>query len=118
RPGRCADDSPPGRRGDPARGRDVRRPERRRAQAVREGRVSHDARRAGRHPQYGRRAERADGARRRVDLTGTEQLVLSGPTVTLRPLSIADPAALAPAAPPSRPHHTYTRVPDGAAEAE
>jgi RimJ/RimL family protein N-acetyltransferase len=53
-----------------------------------------------------------------VGLTGTDQLVLSGGTVTLRPLSLADAAALAAAAAESRQHYTYTRVPDGLAEAE
>jgi N-acetyltransferase len=53
-----------------------------------------------------------------VGLTGTDQLVLSGATVTLRPLSIADAAALAAAAAESRQQYTYTRVPDGVAEAE
>jgi RimJ/RimL family protein N-acetyltransferase len=48
----------------------------------------------------------------------TEQPVLAGPTVTLRPLSIADAAALAEAAAESRQHYTYTTVPDGVAEAE
>ena len=53
-----------------------------------------------------------------MGLTGTDQLVLSGATVTLRPLSIADAAALAAAAAESRRHYTYTRVPHGVAEAE
>jgi len=48
----------------------------------------------------------------------TEQPVLAGPTVTLRPLSIADAAALAEAAAESRQHYTYTSVPTGIAEAE
>lgn len=47
-----------------------------------------------------------------------DQPVLSGPTVTLRPLSIADARALAAAAAESRQHYTYTRVPDGLGEAE
>ena len=47
-----------------------------------------------------------------------DQPVLSGPTVTLRPLSIADAGALAAAAAESREHYTYTRVPDGVAQAE
>jgi N-acetyltransferase len=47
-----------------------------------------------------------------------EQPVLAGPTVTLRPLSIADAAALAEAAAESRQHYTYTSVPTGIAEAE
>jgi len=46
------------------------------------------------------------------------QPVLSGPTVTLRALSIADAATLATAGAESRQHYTYTRVPDGLAEAE
>jgi RimJ/RimL family protein N-acetyltransferase len=53
-----------------------------------------------------------------VDLTRVDELVLSGPTVTLRPLSIADATPLAAAAAESRQHYTYTRVPDGIAEAE
>jgi RimJ/RimL family protein N-acetyltransferase len=53
-----------------------------------------------------------------VDLTRVDELVLSGPTVTLRSLSIADAAALAAAAVESRQHYSYTRVPDGIAEAE
>ena len=48
----------------------------------------------------------------------TDQLVLSGPSVTLRPLAITDAAALADAAAESRQHYIYTRVPDGVAEAE
>jgi len=44
--------------------------------------------------------------------------VLEGPTVTLRPLAIADAAALAAAAAESRQHYTYTRVPDGVEEAK
>jgi N-acetyltransferase len=47
-----------------------------------------------------------------------EQPVLEGPTVTLRPLSGADAGALAEAAAESRQQYTYTRVPDGIAEAE
>ena len=47
-----------------------------------------------------------------------DQPVLAGPTVTLRPLSIADAGALAAAAAESREHYTYTRVPDGVAQAE
>jgi N-acetyltransferase len=43
----------------------------------------------------------------------TAPLVLQGPTVTLRPLSPADAAALAAAASESRDHYEYTRVPDG-----
>jgi N-acetyltransferase len=46
------------------------------------------------------------------------QPVLSGPTVTLRPLAIADAGALAVAAAESRQHYVYTRVPDGVGEAE
>ena len=48
----------------------------------------------------------------------TDQLVLSGPSVTLRPLAITDAAALADAAAESRQHYVFTRVPDGIAEAE
>ena len=44
--------------------------------------------------------------------------MLEGPTVTLRPLAIADAAALAAAAEESRQHYTYTRVPDGVEEAK
>jgi len=44
-------------------------------------------------------------------------LVLEGPTVTLRPLSPADAAALAAAAAESRDHFMYTRVPDGIEDA-
>ena len=47
-----------------------------------------------------------------------DQPVLSGPTVTLRVLSIADAGALAAAAGESRQHYTYTRVPDGIEEAK
>ncbi len=47
-----------------------------------------------------------------------DQPVLSGPTVTLRPLAIADAGALAAAAAESRQHYVYTRVPDGIGEAE
>jgi N-acetyltransferase len=46
------------------------------------------------------------------------QPVLSGPTVTLRPLTISDAGALAMAAAESRQHYVYTRVPDGVGEAE
>jgi RimJ/RimL family protein N-acetyltransferase len=46
------------------------------------------------------------------------QPVLSGPTVTLRPLAIADAGALAVAAAESRQHYIYTRVPEGIGEAE
>jgi RimJ/RimL family protein N-acetyltransferase len=46
------------------------------------------------------------------------QPVLSGPTVTLRPLAVADAGALAAAAAESRQYYTYTRVPNGVAEAE
>jgi N-acetyltransferase len=46
------------------------------------------------------------------------QPVLSGPTVTVRPLAIADAGALAAAAAESRQHYVYTRVPDGVGEAE
>jgi N-acetyltransferase len=48
----------------------------------------------------------------------TAQPVLTGATVTLRPLSMADAGALAAAAAESRQHYTYTRVPDGVEEAE
>jgi RimJ/RimL family protein N-acetyltransferase len=44
--------------------------------------------------------------------------VLRGPTVTLRPPSVADAAALAAAASESREHYVYTRVPDGVADAQ
>ena len=44
-------------------------------------------------------------------------LVLEGPTVTLRPLTMADAAALAAAASESRGEYTLTRVPDGADDA-
>ncbi len=47
-----------------------------------------------------------------------KQPVLEGATVTLRPLAVADAAALAAAAAESREHYVYTRVPDGVAEAE
>ena len=47
-----------------------------------------------------------------------KQPVLAGATVTLRPLTISDAAALAAAAAESREHYVYTRVPDGVAEAE
>ena len=47
-----------------------------------------------------------------------EQPVLAGPTVTLRPLTLADASALAEAAAESRQHYIYTRVPAGVAEAE
>ncbi len=47
-----------------------------------------------------------------------DQPVLSGPTVTLRPLAIADAGALAVAAAESRQHYIYTRVPEGIGEAE
>ncbi|PYN91597.1 MAG: GNAT family N-acetyltransferase [Candidatus Rokuibacteriota bacterium] len=46
-----------------------------------------------------------------------EPLVLRGPTVTLRPLSDADAAALAVAASDSRDQYEYTRVPDGVEDA-
>lgn len=45
-------------------------------------------------------------------------LVLQGPTVTLRPLSPADAAALAVAASESRDQYGYTRVPDGVEDAQ
>jgi RimJ/RimL family protein N-acetyltransferase len=44
-------------------------------------------------------------------------LVLSGPTVTLRPLAAADAGALAAAAAESREQYVYTRVPDGVEDA-
>jgi RimJ/RimL family protein N-acetyltransferase len=47
-----------------------------------------------------------------------EPPVLTGSTVTLRPLSMADAGALAEAAAESREHYTFTRVPDGIKEAE
>ncbi len=50
-------------------------------------------------------------------MTGAGQPVLRGPTVTLRPLSIADAAALAAAAAESREEYGYTRVPDGVDDA-
>jgi N-acetyltransferase len=53
-----------------------------------------------------------------VGLMLAEQPVLAGPTVTLRPLSIADAAALAVAAAESRQHYTYTGVPENISEAE
>ncbi len=47
-----------------------------------------------------------------------EQPVLAGPTVTLRPLALADASALAEAAAESRQYYIYTRVPASVAEAE
>ena len=47
-----------------------------------------------------------------------DQPVLKGATVTLRPLALADAAALAAAAAESRRHFVYTRVPDGVDEAK
>jgi RimJ/RimL family protein N-acetyltransferase len=47
-----------------------------------------------------------------------EPLVLRGPTVTLRALSMADAEALAGAASESREQYVYTRVPDGVADAQ
>jgi N-acetyltransferase len=44
-------------------------------------------------------------------------LVLTGPTVTLRPLALDDAAALAAAAAESRTEFAFTRVPDGADDA-
>jgi RimJ/RimL family protein N-acetyltransferase len=46
-----------------------------------------------------------------------EPLVLRGPTVTLRPLTLADAGALAGAASESRDQYVYTRVPDGVEDA-
>lgn len=46
-----------------------------------------------------------------------ETPLLSGVTVTLRPLSAADAPALAAAAAESREQYVYTRVPDGAQDA-
>lgn len=45
------------------------------------------------------------------------ELTLCGPTVTLRPLAVADAAALAAAAAESRESYAYTRVPDGVDDA-
>lgn len=45
-------------------------------------------------------------------------LILRGPTVTLRPLEVSDAVALAAAAAESRDQFHYTRVPDGAQDAE
>jgi len=47
-----------------------------------------------------------------------DQPVLEGATVILRPLALADAAALAAAAAESREHYTYTRVPAGVEEAQ
>jgi N-acetyltransferase len=47
-----------------------------------------------------------------------EPLVLRGPTVTLRPLTLADAGALAGAASESRDQYVYTRVPDGVEDAQ
>jgi RimJ/RimL family protein N-acetyltransferase len=47
-----------------------------------------------------------------------EPLVLRGPTVTLRPLTLADAGALAGAASESREQYVYTRVPDGVEDAQ
>ena len=44
-------------------------------------------------------------------------LVLRGPTVTLRPLALDDAGALAAAAAESRGEYGFTRVPDGVADA-
>ena len=46
-----------------------------------------------------------------------QSLMLRGVTVTLRPLSVADTAALAAAAAESRDRYGYIRVPDGVEEA-
>jgi N-acetyltransferase len=51
-------------------------------------------------------------------MSATTPLVLQGPTVTLRPLSLADAAPLAAAASESRDHYEYTRVPDGVEDAQ
>ena len=45
------------------------------------------------------------------------RLVLTGPTVTLRPLALDDAAALAAAAAESRTEFAFTRVPDGVDDA-
>ena len=50
-------------------------------------------------------------------MNATAPLVLRGPTVTLRPLSLVDAAPLAAAASESRDHYEYTRVPDGVEDA-
>ena len=44
-------------------------------------------------------------------------IVLQGPTVTLRPLSVDDAGALAAAAAESRAQYAFTRVPDGVEDA-
>jgi N-acetyltransferase len=49
---------------------------------------------------------------------GGSQPLLRGQTVTLRPLAIADAAALAAAAAESRDRYAFTRVPDGVGDAE
>ncbi len=46
-----------------------------------------------------------------------QQVVLRGQTVTLRPLSVTDAAALAAAASESRGQYVYTRVPDSVEDA-
>ena len=51
-------------------------------------------------------------------MSATTPLVLQGPTVTLRPLSLADAAPLAAAARESRDRYEYTRVPDGVEDAQ
>jgi N-acetyltransferase len=50
-------------------------------------------------------------------LSDLTDLVLSGPTVTLRPLADADAPALAAAAAESRASYVWTRVPDGVEDA-
>jgi RimJ/RimL family protein N-acetyltransferase len=51
-------------------------------------------------------------------MDAVQPLVLRGPTVTLRPLSMADAAALVVAASESRDQYDYTRVPDGIEDAQ
>jgi N-acetyltransferase len=50
-------------------------------------------------------------------MTDRTALVLTGPTVTLRPLADADAAPLAAAAAESRAEYVWTRVPDGVEDA-
>jgi N-acetyltransferase len=47
-----------------------------------------------------------------------DAMILRGPTVTLRLLSVADASALAKAASESRDQYVYTRVPDGVDDAK